>query len=78
MVIIDVQTSSSDESIAEYIEGMPSLELPPHFEKLLKQPFDLQGADFEVQYGIRNEQGHIYRYHPHYLPKPTCIDDKKA
>jgi hypothetical protein len=27
-VITDVQTSSSDESIAGYIEGMPSLELP--------------------------------------------------
>lgn len=60
-VITDVQMSSSDESIAGYIEGMPSLELPPHFEKLLKQPFDLQGTDFEVQYGIRNEQGHLYR-----------------
>jgi hypothetical protein len=35
-VTTDVRMSSSDESIAGYIEGMPSLELPPHFEKLLE------------------------------------------
>ena len=56
-----VLKAGCDSELVNYIETLPEVALPKHFEMLVRQPFDLKGIDFQVKSGIRNEQGYVYR-----------------
>ncbi|WP_299022201.1 glyoxalase superfamily protein [uncultured Photobacterium sp.] len=56
-----VLKAGCDYELVNYIETLPEVALPKHFEMLVRQPFDLKGIDFQIKYGIRNEQGYVYR-----------------